>query len=432
MFSGVSGLRVHQTKMDVIGNNIANVNTVGYKSQRVTFNEVFSQTVQTASAASDETGRGGRNPMQIGLGVNVSSIDLQMSTGASQRTDNAFDLMIDGDGFLIVEDNGQKYFTRAGAIRQDADGNLVIANGMKLQGWGTTVNDAGETVVQRGEVQSLSISASKTIQPAATTKNSISGNINPNDSPIETQIKFYDSLGNYYSMKVELTKGTTTGNQTKWTITPVDNVLTDDSNNTITVASINIKGGDLNFDSDGNIVIDPKNPITVEGLNLSNVTINGTTGQTINATIGNPVGTVTVDVSGITQYNSKTNLDPKTTDGVAAGQLSGFDIGGDGIIRAYYDNGNTKILGQVVVAEFDNAAGLSKVGDNLFAATANSGEFDNIGKAGNLLTGVLEMSNVDLSSEFSEMIITQRGFQANSRIFSVSDEMLQELVNLKR
>ena len=133
MYSGVSGLRAHQTKMDVIGNNIANVNTLGYKSQRVTFNEIFSQTIQSASAASDETGRGGRNPMQVGLGVNVASIDVLMTQGAAQRTDNPFDLMIDGDGFIIVGDATGTYFTRAGALRQDDDGNLIIPNGMMLR-----------------------------------------------------------------------------------------------------------------------------------------------------------------------------------------------------------------------------------------------------------------------------------------------------------
>ena len=158
MYSGVSGLRAHQTKMDVIGNNIANVNTIGFKAQRVTFNEVFSQTLQSGTAASDETGRGGRNAMQVGLGVNVSSIDMLMTQGSAQRTDNPFDLMIDGDGFIVVGDGSGQYFTRAGALRQDADGNLVIPNGMKVHGW--LANEDASDIV-RGHVTDIKLTDAK-------------------------------------------------------------------------------------------------------------------------------------------------------------------------------------------------------------------------------------------------------------------------------
>jgi flagellar hook protein FlgE len=203
MFSGVSGLRVHQTRMDVIGNNIANVNTIGYKSQRVTFNEVFSQTLQSASSASDETGRGGLNPMQVGLGVNISSIDMLMTQGAAQRTDSPFDLMINGEGFIVVGDASGKYFTRAGALKQDDEGNLIIPNGMKVMGWAAS-EDGKE--IKRGEVAALKLNDPKlrTTAPATTTKASLAGNINTADSPVSTQVKMYDSLGNFYTTNVYL------------------------------------------------------------------------------------------------------------------------------------------------------------------------------------------------------------------------------------
>lgn len=447
MYSGVSGLRVHQTKMDVIGNNIANVNTVGYKSQRVTFSDVFSQTLQSGTAASDETGRGGRNPMQVGLGVNVSSIDIMMTPGAAQRTDNPFDLMVDGDGFIVVSDNTGVYFTRAGALRQDEEGNLVIPNGMKVQGWPATADGKG---IERGEIRDLTLSdpTNSSAKPETTTAVELSGNLDKNKAPISTQIKMYDSLGNLYTTPMKLTYDATT---MQWTMSPelkaVDGtdmiVLTDTERNQYAVdkgafpADIKFKfttEGKLDTTSLTGAALDAEGNVS---FSLNQIELKDAkdpeTGVTkaLNAVIGGGAG-LNVDITNMTQYNSKTTIDPKTKNGKAPGQLTGFEVGGDGKITAHYDNGSTKLLGQIIVAQFDNPAGLQKVGDNLFQTTANSGDFDNIGMASNFQAGVLEMSNVDLSSEFTEMITTQRGFQANSRIISVSDEMLQELVNLKR
>lgn len=448
MYSGVSGLRVHQTKMDVIGNNIANVNTVGYKSQRVTFSDVFSQTLQSGTGASDETGRGGRNPMQVGLGVNISSIDVMMTPGAAQRTDNPFDLMVDGEGFIVVSDNTGTYFTRAGALRQDAQGNLVIPNGMKVQGWPA---NADGTKIERGEVRDLTLSdpANSSAKPEATTAIELSGNIDKNKSPIDTSIKMYDSLGNLYTTPIKLTYDAAT---MEWTLAPTLKdvagedrlILSDTEGNKYAVDKGAFPAGGIKFKftADGKIDTasltgatlgaDGKVSFSLNQINLSSA-VDPETGdpKALNALIGGGAG-VNIDITNITQYNSKTTIDPKTKDGKAPGQLMGFEVGGDGKITAHYDNGSTKLLGQIVVAQFDNPAGLQKVGDNLFQTTANSGDFDNIGMATNFQAGVLEMSNVDLSSEFTEMITTQRGFQANSRIISVSDEMLQELVNLKR
>lgn len=447
MFSGVSGLRVHQTRMDVVGNNIANVNTIGYKSQRVTFNEVFSQTLQSASAASDETGRGGLNPMQVGLGVNISSIDMLMTQGAAQRTDNPFDLMINGEGFIVVGDASGKYFTRAGALRQDDDGNLIIPNGMKVMGWPSTA-DGKE--IKRGEVVPLKLNAPElqSTPPVATTSTSIIGNLNISDADgtdetIPTQIKMYDSLGNLYTLNMEFkyTAATTTpAAPAQWNLAPVPNedgdyVITnqDGEEYKITPSFTQLDGttalptiGPILFDNGGKLTSAVGAVNGISGFILAKFDVEG-----LNATIGGTDG-VTVDLSALTQYAAKTNVDPKTINGNAAGKMNGYDVGADGKITAYYDNGDRRLLGQVVVARFDNPAGLEKMGDNLYRATANSGDFDNIGKVGTFQAGVLEMSNVDLAKEFTEMIVTQRGFQANSRIISVSDEMLQELTNLKR
>lgn len=441
MFSGVSGLRVHQTKMDVIGNNIANVNTTAFKSSRVTFNEIFSQTLQGASGASAQTGRGGRNPMQVGLGVNVASVDTLMTTGASQRTDNPFDLMIDGDGFFVVGDESGTYFTRAGALRKDDDGNLVIPNGMKVKGWPATSDG---TAIQRGNVVDLKLDKPENLSaaPEATTHLRLEGNISTanRNEPISVELQFYDSLGNLYSGNFEIAYDSTSA---KWKLQiPEDLEIVDTNGQKYTLKGLT--GGstiEIAFDSKGNF--DAANStgqgiFTIANAGGNAFDLSSTTDLVSGTPIKSTIGPLTVNVTGLTQYNQKTDIDPLMGDsnglgaGRAAGKLNGYSIGSDGIIIGQYSNGQQKILGQVVVATFRNPAGLEKVGDNLFAATANSGEFDGIGEEPVLLGGVLEMSNVDLSKEFTEMITTQRGFQANSRIITASDEMLQELVNLKR
>lgn len=435
MFSGVSGLKVHQTRMDVIGNNIANVNTAGYKSQRVTFSDVFSQTLSSATSANDDTGRGGMNAMQVGLGVNVSSIDMLMTQGATQRTDNPFDLMINGDGFMVVADATGRYFTRSGALRLDDEGNLVNPNGMKVQGWLATDNGKGEYEINSQEVQGINLFDPKyqSMNPEITTDAQITGNLCSTSQKETFTVAAYDSLGNYYTIPLEATNaGSGTWN--------------------LTIAQTDRKDPTTNVSTPGTYITDAKgNKFSVS--NLSNITItfdengkctnttknfelNGASGGVVDSDETLPGGAkleaITVDFSSITQYATKSTVEGKETNGNSAGTLSGYAIGKDGIINVNYTNGEQRKIAQVVVANFDNPAGLEKVGDNLYLATTNSGEFDGIGDAGNFSTGVLEMSNVDLSAEFTDMIITQRGFQANSRIITVSDEMLQELTNLKR
>lgn len=440
MFSGVSGLKVHQTRMDVIGNNIANVNTAGYKSQRVTFSDVFSQTLSSATSANDDTGRGGMNAMQVGLGVNVSSIDMLMTQGAAQRTDNPFDLMINGDGFMVVADSTGRYFTRSGALRLDDLGNLVNPNGMKVQGWLATDNGSGEYEINSQEVQDINLfdARYKSIEPKLTDSAKITGNICSTSKQEELSVSVYDSLGNYYTIPLILTPAATpaNGGVAAWNLSvkPKEGsttvgVMSDAKGNPleIDISNFNIQ---LDFDKDGKLVSKKSEVIkmgAVTGLNGSSFG-----SKEAHADTGIAIGDVKVDLSGITQYATKSTVEGKNTNGNSAGTLSGYAIGKDGIINVNYTNGEQRKIAQVVVANFDNPAGLEKVGDNLYLATTNSGEFDGIGDAGNFSTGVLEMSNVDLSAEFTDMIITQRGFQANSRIITVSDEMLQELTNLKR
>jgi flagellar hook protein FlgE len=475
MFSAVSGLRIHQTKMDVIANNISNVNTNGFKSSRVTFAEIFAQTTSGASGASDATGRGGTNPMQIGLGGTVASIDLSMTQGAAQRTDNPYDLMIQGEGFFIVGDGSGTYFTRAGAFRLDEAGNLVNPSGLIVQGWDRVWNNEDkEYEIQKGTVTGIQITPDKQYAaPSATTKITFEDNLNANDLQNLTiggasekghvaTVSFYDSLGNRYISKVVIhNPAAVTGGtpQTTWAFDLYDDGSvgnqsnpaagtgpymwadgTDPSKPENRIPLTAAGSAALIFDSNGLLVSAGGNTNGRIQLQVfPGVGIGTTPAPPAGATFGdNGTGNIILDFKNMTQFgNEVTNAKSYAVDGSAPGTLSGVSIGSDGKITGRYTNGNMLLLGQIAVARFRNPQGLEKAGDNLYVPTINSGEFDGIGEevtadGSKMMGGVLEMSNVDLSQEFTEMITTQRGFQANSRVITTSDDMLQELVNLKR
>lgn len=423
LYSGVSGLRVHQTKMDVIGNNIANVNTVGFKASRATFSELFYQTTQAASGSNSETGTGGQNAKQIGLGSALSAIDVDVTTeGGNQTTNRPFDLKINGEAFFIVNSKGETYFTKAGNFRTDEDGNLVTDTGAYVMGY--TAETPGASL-QTDKLRPLAIFASQytNTAPEATSAVSFSGNINAEDSnfadgkPITRYVYVYDNLGYQYGVQVQITK--------------------DDADNYTVSANGVYSGttlvGDLTATLDGKLEFDPATgKLNTTVLDLS---IEGRDSFTVNP--------ISVDFSKVTKYGTETTLDSKRGDangdgaGKKVGTMISVGVDPNGNIVAAYDNGDNEILGQVAVATFVNPSGLEKVGQNMFAATLNSGEFNGIGEevgatGGSISPGVLEMSNVDLASEFTDMIVTQRGFQANSRIITTSDSMIEELLSLKR
>ncbi|MCQ2748510.1 MAG: flagellar hook protein FlgE [Clostridia bacterium] len=531
LYSGISGLSVHQTKMDVIGNNIANVNTTAYKSSRVTFTDVFSQKLAGASSG-DET-VGGTNPKQIGLGANIGSIDLQMGEGAAQRTDNDLDIKIEGDGFFIVSDASGYKFTRDGSFKVGANGYLTTSKGNYVMGWPADKDGkVAKTPVQRLAMitdEAFSVSATQT------TAISYAKNLSIEDGDMAgsgiTQLStFYDSLGNEYTMtqqfyyvkniasiesynqnhedsKVAVTDGTAyypaaageaanagkyqvinlgagalgtaattapTIEKPVWVCLGVKSV-TDSSGKEVN-ASLAFTKSIGGHESDTKpltlaqaLTLHSGNPsdtsstaqrypltfeFTTAGtyagtdVNKNSFDLNFGKGtgegailpiEGINATVGESLDggdfVIRINMKDLTQYNSATTA-TSSYNGNKPGTMSSYSIGSDGIISAKYSNGETKILGQVALATFANSAGLEKCGDNLFQTTLNSGEFDGIGvsptSVGSLNSGALEMSNVSLSTEFTEMITTQRGFQANSRIITTSDTLLEELVNLKR
>lgn len=564
LYSGVAGLKTHQTRMDVIGNNIANVNTTAYKSSSMTFSELMSQTTQKASGANATTGVGGTNAKQIGLGVKAGAINTAITTqGSAQSTGNPFDIMITGDNFFVVSNGSENFFTRDGSFYVDGAGNLAMTStGYNVMGWGvdeTTGNIKQDTVT----ALRIMSAANMTYPPEATTKANISGILDENDKDVTSangktvNLNFFDARGysytakftfkqsggdktNEYSMELNKildstgaeidisklkfgnrsqqkmeTKVTLNTDAYKWDgkvlktkdgttevanladifkadgslITPADDAAaqkqqkaldaiakaygyegsTDEFLNLYITSTAN-KDKQLTIqDLLGNMMAGKTtdvlpadgSAITMEGRYFEGTTVvfnkdtaklesvgGSTTNLNVNAAfsaLGGNFSDVTIDLSECTNYDNKGTSTIGATsgglDGLGTGRrlgdMIGVSIWKDGMIYASYDNGMTKLLGQIATAAFANASGLEKEGDNLYSATLNSGEFDGIGVditagGGYMSPGQLEMSNVDLSSEFTEMITTQRGFQANSRIITVSDTLLEELTNLKR
>ena len=423
MFSGVSGLRSHQTRMDVIGNNIANINTVGFKASRVTFQEIYNQTLKAASAPTSATGRGGVNAHQVGLGVSVASIDVLHTQSGAQRTDKATDLAIEGDGFFVVSDGVTNFYTRAGNFDIDPQGYLVSATGLKVQGW-TNRNIDGE-IITTGTTNEINL-ANLSMPPRPTSVLGFEGNLDSGldvNDMIEYTTSIVDSLGEEHNIKLIFTK--IAPNRWDLLIEPADvNSKIINSPLYDSTDATNFPGAQpIQFDGNGKLVW-PINGITIPNIEYNNGAV-----PTENLFIS-------FDTEKFTQNDSESSVKISYTDGYLYGVLNNINIDSMGRVVGIYSNGQTRIDAVIAVARFSNPAGLSKLGENLFQISANSGE-PITGQAGldgrgAINPGALEMSNVDMANEFTDMIITQRGFQANSRIITTSDEMLQELVNLKR
>ena len=461
LYSGVAGLRTHQTKMDVLGNNIANVNTTSFKSQSITFSDLMYQTTQTASGATAT--RGGVNARQIGLGAKSGAIATAIeSQGATQTTNNPFDIMITGKSFFVVNNGKENLYTRDGSFYVDGAGNLAMqANGYLLQGWVAQEDkETGEIKINRnGDLSPLQVMSAdnSTYSPASTTQGLFSGNIDSHDTNVTSDdgktitLEFYDNKGYLYTGKFTLKDIDNTPNQ--FTLQLSD--IIDSDGNSIGDARMN----GVSFGNTGNKTITLQFDPATGALTFADGNANGLVDIVFDQSVpGNePMGyqkqpsdgaDITpgyfrLDFSTVTNYNTSgastikaVKGDKKSLNtGRQVGEMNGINVSTDGQIFATYSNGQTKLLGQIASAEFANASGLSKQGDNLYSSTLNSGEAtiqDITTDGGYMNTGTLEMSNVDLSREFTEMITTQRGFQANSRIITVSDTLLEELTNLKR
>jgi flagellar hook protein FlgE len=418
MFSGIAGLKAHQTKMDVVGNNIANVNTVGYKSSQTVFEDTLSQVLRNGSAPAG--GTAGTNPAQVGLGVKVAGITTNFGQGSQQNTGRASDFMIGGDGFFVTKVGSENLYTRAGSFDFDGVGNLVTPDGGKLQGWMATDG----VVNTNGPVTDLAIQFGQVLPPVATRGSSVVGNLTADTDPanpttIQTQAQMYDSLGNAHQVNYIFTS---TATPNTWSVTIREGA------NTLVPATT------MRFD---------------DGLNAADGTT-GKAGELVapaskaltftpsGALYPSWPGPVTIDLSAVTQYGGKSTAAAVDTaqSGSALGTLESYALSGDGTIMGLYSNGLREPLGQLALANFTNPGGLEKAGNSSYRAADNSGNaivgVAGTGGRGTLTAGALEMSNVDLAEEFTGLIVAQRGFQANSKVITASDELLGDLVNLKR
>ena len=482
LYSGVSGLKNHQTRMDVVGNNISNVNTTGFKSSRVTFSDTLSQTLSGASAPTEN--RGGTNPKQIGLGSATSAIDTLFTDGSVQSTGVNTDLCLSGNGLFIVKDGNLSYYTRNGNFKFDKEGYYVNSDGLKVQGWSATT--PGEAISTNGQPSEICIPAGKTMAASATSKATFSSNLNAAEPMIksitittadgktetintdgktfkvgapytiggtastiasltlnmtdgtnttETEGSFtvgyskpkttiatvYDSLGNSHNVVIYMTKTGADNTGSTWRMSLAD--VKTDGTSTATLKDSNGKDIDLEM---------PKTEVKFN-VNGGYDTGSGTTTLTLlNGAAGTQ--TVALDFTALTQYAGSSTAFA-TTDGNAAGTLKSVSIDSSGVITGTYTNGLNVQEAQVAIAQFNNASGLTKTGNSLYTESNNSGT-PNIGTISDLGCTVtpssLEMSNVDMASELTDMIVTKRGYQSNSKIITVSDELLETLINMKR
>ncbi len=422
LYNGVSGLKANTTGLEVTGNNIANLNTVGFKASRANFMEVLSQNVPSADGTS-----------QIGRGVELSSISRIFTQGAFETTGIVTDLAIAGKGFFIIRSGDDKLFTRAGQFHVDNEGYLVDPSGAYLQGYRTS--DDGTITSALSDIKI----DTNPINPSATTSAFISANLDSNsevisaawdpDDPVNTSnfstaISVYDSLGNEHTLNIYFRKES--DNTWHWY------ALVDGGEVVGGTAGTNVQVGDgrITFTNDG--ALDTE---TV----LNQITVSFKNGAEPNQTIDLDFGdSITTDsgtgLTGTTQYKLTSAVNFQSQDGYAAGHLLDLDIDTKGVLYGIYSNGQKVAMYKIPLADFKNYDGLKQVGNSHFRATQASGSpiisEAGVGAIGTINARTLENSNVDLSSELVKLIVYQRGFQANSRTVRSTNEVMQDLMNI--
>lgn len=439
LYAGISGINANGSALSVIGNNIANVNTVGFKASRASFADVLSQSL---------AGTSGRT--QIGRGAYLSNVSPIFTQGSLEATSSGLDLGIDGDGFFLIKDSaGATYYTRAGEFNISKDGYMVNSEGLFLQGY--QVDSSGAI---SGSMDSINVSSTST-PPNMTANVRITSNLDSRVTPIaggvdlnnltdtyhfSTSMNVYDSLGNEHLITVYFTKVYEditggTGNYWQW------NAVSDGVSGTAIMAR-----GYLQFDSNGALVSESVQDVDIEALGSTalppvitpdfDFARGVTQDQVINFDFGTGTATGGSGLDGTTQFGAMSSTLFQNQDGYASGSLKSLGINQEGIISGLFTNGQTRTLGQVVLGIFNNPHGMAKMGKNLYSETFDSGQAiigaPNSSGRGRVLSNSLELSNVDLAEEFIKLITAQRGFQANSRVITTTDEMLGELVNLKR
>jgi flagellar hook protein FlgE len=435
--AGTSSLKAHQQRLDVISNNIANINTIGYKSSRVTFADQFNQTFGSGSSpnAISAGGIGGIDPIQIGLGVKVGSIKLDFSQGAIQNTNRPLDMALQGDGFFVFRRNGQELYSRAGAFSLDSEGNLVdSSSGAFVQGYNLETDSNGRVLkdpngtnrLARG-VENIRISPSFKSAPRQTQNINVTGNLNASSatgSTYNTSINIFDSQGAPRVLGFTFTKSATPN---QWDVSA-----------TIDGNAVTLPSSSITFNADGTLAAASiTQNITAANLNAAlgagSTAFDATTPKNLKVSLADSSNLL----GGLTQFSGQNTITAGGQDGYAAGELNRLSVDQTGKIIGSFTNGQSELLSQVVLAKFTNSDGLSKEGGNFFTVSPNSG-LATLGTAVEIFpstrvsAGSLEESNVDLTEQFTDLISTQRAFEAASRTVTISDQFLQEINGLKR
>ena len=459
LYSGVSGLQNHQTRMDVIGNNISNVNTTGFKRGRVNFQDMISQQIAGAAKPTEELG--GVNPKDVGLGMTIATVEQVFTQGNLQTTGVSTDVAIQGNGFFILKNGDESFYTRNGAFGIDKDGTLVNpANGMRVQGWMAQEMN-GESIVTTAATPTDLIIPVGSKDPAKATENvKFACNLNKNTPEIlegasaadiqkgtwNTEQEIFDSFGNKHLLSVSFRR--VVGNPNQWEAT----VNVDVNNADYTQTRIGLGTTDgventfrVNFDNYGQLlsVTDSAGNVTPETgeivLQASYTVPEANTdenGNPYRQTFNINLGTIGSMKNTITQSASISTTKAYSQDGYTLGYLDNFKIDSSGTITGVYSNGTNRVIGQIAMASFTNDRGLEKAGDSTYVESNNSGQAmigeSGVQGKGKLLSGALEMSNVDLSEQMTDMIVTQRGFQSNAKTIQTADTLLETVLGLKR
>lgn len=443
--TGVSGLLSHQNKLDVVSNNISNANTVAFKRSRVAFSEMLAQELTGVGRRGGE----GSNPAYVGNGTTVSSIDKNWKQGTLETTDVRTDLMLDGDGFFMTQQNGRNVLTRAGNFNFNDDGQFVTASGLPVMGYGIDANGDIDT----SQLQNIELDLAARVEPTFTDFAQVVGNLSddtpewtpvdtdgdglataldaPADSRTTVSTAIYDEQGQPHNLLITLAK-TDGGPDDTWlySVEDPDGVLDDPDGTTNGVAH-----GEITFDTDGSFDTITPDEGAVNDFDGDGNDDGPELNWDANFVTGGPP--IEIDLSDeLTQYGGSTTALMRGQNGYAAGELSSYEFDDRGRLVMDFTNGEKRFAGQLALGTVNNPQGLDQLGDNLYGETLQSGSIT-VGRAGDeidagVVAGALEQSNVDLATEFADMITSQRGYQASSRVITTSDEVLQTLIQMKR
>jgi len=399
LYTGLSGTQAQQTRIDVIANNLANMSTVGYKERRAEFTDCFYQTLRAGSSAQEGQGV---NPMQVGVGVRAASIAVLHTQGAIESTGQPLDAAIEGPGFFLVSDNGKLLLTRDGAFTTDDSGNLVLAStGARVLGW---VADEQGQIDTTGSVSGIVIPLGWTRPAVATSEAQVTGNLDAGQDvgySVHCSVVVYDSLGVEHVLRVTFTKA----DVNQWT------------------AEAECEGNNAS----GTLIFDGNGVLTSGGsLDLAIALSNGaTTPQTI-----------TIDFSGLTQRGAASTPTVSHQNGHGTAELQEVSITNDGVIQGTFSDGRTVAMAQVAMANVPNVGGLQAVGANMFATSLASGQMSigpaGTGNRGHIVPQALELSTVDVTKNFVDLITAQRGFQANTRVISTASRLIEDVLQIIR